>query len=59
MVKLNENIRILRKRLSLTQDQFAQQLGVKRSLVGAYEEGKCRAAFGTCFKRWPKYFLFR
>jgi transcriptional regulator with XRE-family HTH domain len=40
MVKLNENIRILRKRLSLTQDQFAQQLGVKRSLVGAYEEGR-------------------
>jgi len=40
MVKLNENIRILRKRLSFTQDQFAQQLGVKRSLVGAYEEGR-------------------
>jgi transcriptional regulator with XRE-family HTH domain len=40
MVKLNENIRILRKRLALTQDQFAQQLGVKRSLVGAYEEGR-------------------
>jgi transcriptional regulator with XRE-family HTH domain len=40
MVKLNENIRILRKRLSFTQDQFAQQLGIKRSLVGAYEEGR-------------------
>lgn len=40
MVKLNENIRILRKRLALTQDQFAQQLGIKRSLVGAYEEGR-------------------
>lgn len=40
MVKLNENIRILRKRLSLTQDQFAQRLGIKRSLVGAYEEGR-------------------
>lgn len=40
MVKLNENIRILRKRLLLTQDQFAQRLGIKRSLVGAYEEGR-------------------
>jgi transcriptional regulator with XRE-family HTH domain len=40
MVKLNENIRILRKRLSFTQDQFALQLGIKRSLVGAYEEGR-------------------
>lgn len=40
MVKLNENIRFLRKQLSLTQDQFAQKLDIKRSLVGAYEEGR-------------------
>ena len=40
MVKLNENIRVLRKKLSLTQDEFAQQLGIKRSLIGAYEEGR-------------------
>lgn len=40
MVKLNENIRILRRKLSLTQDQFSQKLGIKRSLVGAYEEGR-------------------
>ncbi len=40
MIKLNENIRFLRKSLSLTQDQFAQKLEIKRSLVGAYEEGR-------------------
>lgn len=40
MVKLNENIRYLRKQLGLTQDQFGQQLDIKRSLVGAYEEGR-------------------
>ncbi len=40
MVKLNENIKLLRKRLFLTQDQFAQRLEVKRSLIGAYEEGR-------------------
>ena len=40
MVKLNENIRFLRKQLGLTQDQFAQRLDIKRSLVGAYEEGR-------------------
>lgn len=40
MVKLNENIRFVRKQLNLTQDQFAQQLDIKRSLVGAYEEGR-------------------
>jgi transcriptional regulator with XRE-family HTH domain len=40
VVKLNENIRFLRKQLVLTQDQFAQKLDIKRSLVGAYEEGR-------------------
>ncbi len=40
MVKLNENIRFLRKQLGLTQDQFAQRLDIKRSLIGAYEEGR-------------------
>jgi transcriptional regulator with XRE-family HTH domain len=40
MVKINENIRFIRKQLSFTQDQFAQKLGIKRSLVGAYEEGR-------------------
>jgi transcriptional regulator with XRE-family HTH domain len=39
-MKINESIRTLRKKLGLTQDQFAQQLAIKRSLVGAYEEGR-------------------
>lgn len=40
IVKINENIRFLRKQLGLTQDQFSQKLEIKRSLVGAYEEGR-------------------
>ena len=40
MVKLNENIRYIRKQLHYTQDQFAAQLDIKRSLIGAYEEGR-------------------
>jgi transcriptional regulator with XRE-family HTH domain len=40
MVKLNENMRQLRKQLKLTQDQFAAKLEIKRSLLGAYEEGR-------------------
>ncbi len=40
MGKVNENIRVRRKQLHLTQDQFAQKIGIKRSLVGAYEEGR-------------------
>jgi len=39
-LKLNENIRAIRKKLGLTQEQFATKLGIKRSLVGAYEEGR-------------------
>ncbi|MFM7329272.1 MAG: helix-turn-helix domain-containing protein [Bacteroidota bacterium] len=38
--KLNESIRAIRKQLGLTQEQFASELGIKRSLVGAYEEGR-------------------
>lgn len=38
--ELNESIRAIRKSLGLTQDQFAHELGIKRSLVGAYEEGR-------------------
>lgn len=40
IVKINENIRFLRKELGLTQDLFAQKLEIKRSLIGAYEEGR-------------------
>jgi transcriptional regulator with XRE-family HTH domain len=40
MVEINENIRLLRKQKGWTQDQFAQELQIKRSLVGAYEEGR-------------------
>jgi transcriptional regulator with XRE-family HTH domain len=37
---INEKIRLLRKQKNWTQEQFAQQLNIKRSLVGAYEEGR-------------------
>ena len=39
-MQINDVIRQLRKKLNLTQDQFAQKLSIKRSLVGAYEEGR-------------------
>lgn len=40
MTNLNENLRSLRKQMKLTQDQFAAKLDIKRSLLGAYEEGR-------------------
>jgi transcriptional regulator with XRE-family HTH domain len=40
MTLVSDNIRYLRKKLGLTQEQFAERIGIKRSLVGAYEEGR-------------------
>ncbi len=40
MTLLSDNIKYLRKGRGLTQEQFAEKLGIKRSLVGAYEEGR-------------------
>ncbi len=37
---LAENLKSIRKFHNLTQQDFAKQLGVKRSLIGAYEEGR-------------------
>ena len=40
MALLNENIRYLRKNKGWTQQELADKIGIKRSLVGAYEEGR-------------------
>jgi transcriptional regulator with XRE-family HTH domain len=46
---ISSNIKFLRKRRGLTQQQFADQIGIKRSLVGAYEEERAE----------PKYELLK
>jgi len=40
MALVNENIRYLRKKAGWTQQELADQVGIKRSLVGAYEESR-------------------
>ena len=40
MSLVSENIKYLRKKLGLTQEQFAERIGIKRSLLGAYEEAR-------------------
>jgi transcriptional regulator with XRE-family HTH domain len=37
---ISNNLKFLRKNNQLTQEQFAEKIGIKRSLVGAYEEGR-------------------
>jgi transcriptional regulator with XRE-family HTH domain len=40
MIRVSENIKYLRKRNGYTQEQLAELVGIKRSLIGAYEEGR-------------------
>ena len=49
MANISQNIKFLRKKKGLTQQQFADQVGIKRSLVGAYEEERAE----------PKYDLLK
>lgn len=37
---VSQNIKFLRKRAGYTQETLANELGIKRSLIGAYEEGR-------------------
>ncbi|MFK7756033.1 MAG: helix-turn-helix domain-containing protein, partial [Flavobacteriales bacterium] len=43
---LSQNIKTLRKEKALTQAQFADKIGVKRSVIGAYEEGRSEPKLG-------------
>jgi transcriptional regulator with XRE-family HTH domain len=40
MICLKENLRHLRKQMGITQEELAARLGLKRSLIGSYEEGR-------------------
>ncbi|MEO1097511.1 MAG: XRE family transcriptional regulator [Bacteroidota bacterium] len=50
MSLIGENIKFLRKQLGLTQGQFAEQIGIKRSLVGAYEESRADPRINNLIK---------
>jgi transcriptional regulator with XRE-family HTH domain len=49
MSNISANLKYLRKKKGLTQQQFADAIGIKRSLVGAYEEDRAE----------PKYDLLK
>ena len=44
---LAQNIKYLRKEKKLTQEQLAHKIGVKRAMVGAYEEGRAEPRLQT------------
>ena len=47
MVFLGANLKFLRKQQGLTQEQLAGKIGVKRPLIGAYEEGRVEPKLQT------------
>ncbi len=48
--QVNENIKFLRKKEGYTQETFAAAIGIKRSLVGAYEEGRADPRLSNLLK---------
>lgn len=44
---LSNNLKNIRKRLGFTQAQLAEKLNIKRSLIGAYEEGRAEPKLST------------
>ncbi len=47
MSVISENIKYLRKQAGYTQEQFAKVVGIKRSVVGAYEEARAEPRLQT------------
>ncbi len=50
IAQVNENIKFLRKKFGYTQETFANAVGIKRSLVGAYEEGRADPRLNNLLK---------
>ncbi|NJN27284.1 MAG: LexA family transcriptional regulator [Cyclobacteriaceae bacterium] len=50
MSLISDNLKYLRKKTNLTQEQMAQQVGIKRSLLGAYEEGRADPRISNLLK---------
>lgn len=55
MSNISSNIKFLRKKKGLTQQQFADQIDIKRSLVGAYEENRAEPKYDL-LKKIASYF---
>ena len=55
MGKISENIKYLRKKQGFTQQQFADTMEIKRSLVGAYEEDRAEPKYDL-LKKFAEFF---
>lgn len=50
MSLISENLKFLRKQMGLTQEQMSVHVGIKRSLLGAYEEGRADPRISNLLK---------
>jgi transcriptional regulator with XRE-family HTH domain len=50
MTLISNNIKVLRKKAGFTQEQLATKLGIKRSVLGAYEEGRAEPGLQNLLK---------
>ncbi len=50
MSLISDNLKFLRKKIGLTQEQMSQKIGIKRSLLGAYEEGRADPRISNLLK---------
>lgn len=50
MSTANQNLRFLRKKYQFTQEDMAEKLGIKRSLLGAYEEARANPRLDVLVK---------
>ena len=55
MSNISSNLKYLRKKKGHTQQQFADAMGIKRSLIGAYEEDRAEPKY-ELLKRIAEYF---
>ena len=55
MSNISANLKYLRKKNSLTQQQFADNMEIKRSLIGAYEEDRAEPKYDL-LKKIAEYF---
>lgn len=55
MANISSNLKYLRRKKGLTQQQFADALEIKRSLVGAYEEDRAEPRY-ELLKKFAEYY---
>lgn len=54
---INQNIKFIRKQKGMTQQKFADAIGIKRSSLGAYEEGRAKPSHNTIMAIAEKFHI--